>query len=49
MHPLQLAVHVAAGLISVQDGLQKEGSFELCFAVDEPASGQPEVQEVVLP
>jgi diguanylate cyclase (GGDEF)-like protein len=45
MHPLELAVHFAASLVSVQDGLLKEGSFELCFEVDEAVSGELEVQD----
>ena len=58
MHPLQLAVHLAArpllgvrsgqdaaSLVSVQDGLLKEGSFELCFEVHKPVRGQLEVQD----
>ena len=45
VHPLQLAVHPALGLVGVQNGLLKEGGFELCFEVDEAGSGELEVQD----
>ena len=45
VHPLELAVHPAAGLVGVQDRLSKEGGFELCFEVDETISSHFEVQD----